>query len=137
MKRCNNLQGQRSTHLQKLQSHQSEALLLEALDDVSDQASLDAVRFDGNEGALGFGSHSSERHNNITFIQTSGHLKDVFSTDEATGGQTHGSHRCLITLNMHSSAKQGYTRHALIFTSVLKFVFSYFNTQEAYLIIPM
>ncbi len=68
MKRFSNLQDQMSTHLEKLQGHQSEALLFKALDDFSNQASLDAVRFDGNEGALGFGSHSSERQENITFM---------------------------------------------------------------------
>lgn len=65
---------QRSTHLEELHGHQAEALLFEALDDFSDQASLDAVRFDGDEGALGFGSHSSGTQENL--------LKDVFSTDD-------------------------------------------------------
>ncbi len=65
-----NFQDQRSTHLEKLQGYQSEALLFKALDDFSDRASLDAVWFDGNEGALCFLSHSSERETqkNITFM---------------------------------------------------------------------
>lgn len=62
----NSPEESRSTNLKELHGHQSEALLLEALDDFSHQAALHAVGFDGDEGALGFGSHDSEEGNERT-----------------------------------------------------------------------
>ena len=51
-----------ATYVQHLQPHQFEALLLEALDDVTDQAPLHAVRLDGNECALRVVGHFSGNH---------------------------------------------------------------------------
>lgn len=47
------------THLQELEGDEAEAFLLEAFDDVTDEPSLNSIRFDGNEGALNLGSHDT------------------------------------------------------------------------------
>lgn len=51
----------RPPHLQQLQPHQLEALPLEAPHDLPHQVPLDAVRFDGDEGALGDTAAGCER----------------------------------------------------------------------------
>ena len=47
------LLGERLLHVLELQTFEVEALLLEAADDLADEAPLDAVRLDHDEGLLG------------------------------------------------------------------------------------
>lgn len=47
-------------HLKHLHAHKFEAFHLESLDDLSNEAPLDAIRLDGNEGTLRDSRHDSE-----------------------------------------------------------------------------
>lgn len=57
---------QQITHMNHLHGHQFEAFLFEPLDDLSNQAPLDTVGLDGNEGALLLVSHDSVRNQKET-----------------------------------------------------------------------
>lgn len=52
---------EKPTHLQKFQPNKVEPLLLKSLDDLPHKPPLDAVRFDGNEGALAVGHGPADR----------------------------------------------------------------------------
>lgn len=58
---------QTHTHLKELESNEAEAFLLEAFDDVTNESSLNSVRFDGDEGAFSLGSHDTEHTQSYTF----------------------------------------------------------------------
>lgn len=46
-------------YLLELESSEAEAFLLKAFDDVTNESSLNSIRFDGDEGALSLGSHDT------------------------------------------------------------------------------